>query len=38
MAHVYSRLIIQGKITHTMTNTNEEAVQVTILYLGEYGI
>jgi hypothetical protein len=38
MAHVSSRLIIQDKITHTKTNTKEEAFQVTILHLGKCGI
>jgi hypothetical protein len=38
MAHVTSHLVIQDKITHTETNTMEEAVQVKILYLGKCGI
>jgi hypothetical protein len=38
MAHVSSHLIIQDKITHTKTNTKEEAVQVTILHLSKCGI
>jgi len=38
MAHVSSRLITEGKITHKKTNTKEEAVQVTILHLGKCDI